>query len=124
MYASHLPHSMTISPSTPEPPEPPPSSNPFNMGVPMLVFGIILLIAMIIAYPTAFGAYYSRCFKIKFTYGILMALAPVIILLLVATVPALYPLVWVSYFSLALVVIGAVFRQMQGKCSLSTLKNA
>ena len=94
------------------------------MGVPMLVLAIILGIAIIIAYPTAFGAYYSRCFKIKFTYGILMALAPMIILPLVAMVPAMYPLVYVVGGTLSLVLIGAVFRQMQGKCNFSTLKNA
>lgn len=99
-------------------------STSFNPGVPMLVFGIVLAIAMAIAYPTAFGAYYSRCFKIKFTYGILIALAPTLVLPLMATVPALYPLVYVVAGALSLALIGAVFRQLQGKCNLSTLKNA
>ena len=123
MYAPHISHPAP-PPSSPSVTEPPPSPNPFNMGVPWLVFAIVLGIAMIIAYPTAFGAYYSRCFKIKFTYGILMALAPMITFLLVAMVPALYPLVYVVAGTLSLSLIGAVFRQMQGKCNFSTLKNA
>lgn len=95
-----------------------------QLGVPMMIFAIVLGIAMIVAYPSAFGVYYSRCFKIKFTYGMLLSLAPLLLALIVAFIPVLAPIMYVAAPLLALVLIAAVYRQFSGKCSLSTLKNA
>lgn len=123
-------HHQTTSNNTHHQYPPPHASNNdiefYLMHIPLpilLIFAFVLFIAGIIAYPTAFGVYFSRCFKIKFTYGMIIALAPLLGLLLVWIFPPLQILYLPMCLALGIIIIAAVFRQMQGKCTLSTLKN-
>ena len=94
-----------------------------NFSVPVIIFVALTSIAILIAYPTSFGAYFSRCFRIKFTYGMLISLLPVFAFLLIAMVPSLFPLIYVVAPISCIILVTAVYRQMRGKCRLSNLKN-